>query len=318
MVLLFLSAQVARGLLKTFGARSFTPFHSKLETNKWTSIAVNKSPDPRYGHFSFVHKGNLYIYGGMTYWGPSAEVWMYDTKTWTKQEPISLLEKIPTGLIGPACVFLTNNNQTRLAVFGGMTSKGVTMRKLHYFDIETRQWSLADHQNSVGLSGASAVYHEATNSIYYFGGMINQTIRNTIPYQYSLDQELWFAHAPRFDPLDSRPVGWNGTMYIPASSDGTDNNLDDPKGDGSYNSTTRNLQNPAMYDAISGVWAAVGLAGSDMVVMYGGMRPFGLGTTIEESCLIRTMYLYDICKYWLLDISLLLPHVIFDRVNIGD
>ncbi|KAK5815560.1 hypothetical protein F5H01DRAFT_342426 [Linnemannia elongata] len=267
-------------------------------TNKWASLTAIKSPDPRYGHFSFVHKGNLYIYGGMTQWGPSAEVWMYDTKTWTRQLPINL-EKIPTGLIGPACVFLTNNNQTRLSVFGGMTREGVTMRELHYYDIETRQWSLADHQNSVGLSGASAVYHEATNSIYYFSGMINQTIRNTIPYQYSLDQELWFAHAPRFDPLDSRPVGWNGTMYIPTSSDGVDNNLDDPKGDGSYNSTTRDLQNPAMYDAISGVWASVGLAGSDMVVMYGGMRPFGLGTTKEASCLIRTMYLYDIsCQKW--------------------
>jgi hypothetical protein len=242
-----------------------------------------------------VHKGDLYIYGGITNWSPVAEVWIYDTKTWTKPPPINQ-EKTPTGTVGPACVFLTNNNQARLAVFGGMTKEGVTMRELHFYDIETRQWSLADHQNSVGLSGASAVYHEATNSIYYFGGMINQTIRNTIPYQYSLDQELWFAHAPRFDPLDSRPVGWNGTMYIPTSSDGVDNNLDDPKGDESYNSTTRDLQNPAMYDAISGVWAPVGLAGSDMVVMYGGMRPFGLGTTKEPSCFIRTMYLYDLCK----------------------
>ncbi|KAF8943774.1 hypothetical protein BGZ47_005070 [Haplosporangium gracile] len=267
-------------------------------TNKWSSIIGSNPPAARYGHFSFVYKGNLYIYGGMTSWGPVTEVWMYDTKKWTQPTPINM-EKIPTGTVGPACVFFTNNNQPRLAVFGGMTNKGVTMRELHYYDIETRQWSLADHQNSVGLSGASAVYHEATNSIYYFGGMINQTIRNTIPYQYSLDQELWFAHAPRYDPLDSRPVGWDGTMYMPTSSDGVDNNLDDPKGDGSYNSTTRNLQNPAMYDATSGVWGSVGLADSDMVVMYGGMRPFGLGTTKDASCLIRTMYLYDLsCQKW--------------------
>ncbi|KAG0295874.1 hypothetical protein BGZ96_010783 [Linnemannia gamsii] len=237
-------------------------------TNKWANIAaISGSPDGRYGHFSYVYKGDLYIYGGVTQWNPVAEVWIYDTKTWTKQQPINT-EKLPTGTVGPACVFLTNNNQTRLAVFGGMTKEGVTMRELHFYDIENRQWSLADHQNSVGLSGASAVYHEATNSIYYFGGMINQTVRNTIPYQYSLDQELWFAHAPRFDPLDSRPIGWNGTMFIPSSNDGMDNNLDDPKGDGSYNSTTSNLQNPAMYDSISGVWAPVGLAGNDMVVMY--------------------------------------------------
>ncbi|KAF9153029.1 hypothetical protein BG015_004244 [Linnemannia schmuckeri] len=288
----------------TGGTSSHSPFIWDLltfsfATNKWSSIVgLTKSPDPRYGHFSFVHKGNLYIYGGMTSWGPVTEVWMYDTKIWTPQSPINT-EKAPRGTVGPACVFLTNNNQPRLAVFGGMTSKGVTMRELHYYDIETRQWSLADHQNSVGLSGASAVYHEATNSIYYFGGMINQTIRNTIPYQYSLDQELWFAHAPRYDPLDSRPVGWDGTTYIPTSSDGVDNNLDDPKGDGSYNSTTRTLQNPAMYDATSGVWASVGLAGSDTVVMYGGMRPFGLGTTENASCLIRTMYLYDLsCQKW--------------------
>ncbi|KAG0367112.1 hypothetical protein BGX24_003402 [Mortierella sp. AD032] len=184
-----------------------------------------------------------------------------------------------------------------MAVFGGLNKDGVTMKELHFYDVETRQWSQASHQNSVGLSGASAVFHQETNSLYYFGGMINQTIRNTIPYQYSLDQELWFALAPRFDPLASRPVGWNGTMFVPPSSDG-DNNLEDPKGDGSGNSTTVGLQNPAMYDALSGVWAPAALMGSDTVVIYGGMRPFGLGVAKDPSCFIKTMYLYDLSLNW--------------------
>ncbi|KAK3841142.1 MAG: hypothetical protein J3R72DRAFT_491860 [Linnemannia gamsii] len=235
---------------------------------------------------------------GIAAYGPVADIWVYDTKTWSKPPLSSISEKMPTGTVGASCVFFTANNQTRMAVFGGLNKDGVTMKELHFYDVETRQWSQASHQNSVGLSGASAVFHQETNSLYYFGGMINQTIRNTIPYQYSLDQELWFALAPRFDPLASRPVGWNGTMFVPSSSDG-DNNLEDPKGDGSGNSTTVGLQNPAMYDALSGVWAPAALMGSDTVVIYGGMRPFGLGVAKDPSCFIKTMYLYDIsCQRW--------------------
>ncbi|KAF9921597.1 Multiple epidermal growth factor-like domains protein 8 [Linnemannia zychae] len=240
----------------------------------------------------------------LTFWtsvqlacGPIADVWMYDSKTWVEHKAINP-DKIPTGKVGAACVFIASSNRTQMAVFGGWGKDGLTMRELHFYDILTREWSVAAQQNSVGLSGASGVYHEATNSLYFFGGMINQTIRNTVPYQYSLDQEKWFALAPRFDPLASRAVGWNGTMYIPTSEDGVDNNLDDPKGDGSYNSTTANFQDLAMYDTISGVWAPVGLMG-DTVVMYGGMRPFGLGTTKDPSCFIKTMYLYDLsCQKW--------------------
>ncbi|KAF9910915.1 Multiple epidermal growth factor-like domains protein 8 [Linnemannia zychae] len=283
--------------------------------NKWNSIiGLTPSPDARYGHFSFVHKGNLFVYGGIASYGPIADLWMYDTKVWSKQL-VSSLEKAPTGAVGPACVFFTANNQTQMAVFGGMTKDGVTMRELHFYDVDSRQWSLASRQNSVGLAGATAVFHQETNSIYYFGGMINQTIRNTIPYQYSLDQELWFALAPRFDPLASKAVGWNGTAYIPASSDGSDNNLDDPKGDGSGNSTTAGLQNPAMYDAVSGVWAPAALMGSDTVVFYGGMRPFGLGVTREPSCFIRNMYIYDLsCQKWSYGMSDAM-NVIQTRVN---
>ncbi|KAG0275264.1 Multiple epidermal growth factor-like domains protein 8, partial [Linnemannia exigua] len=284
------------------GTSARVPWMSDLLTfsfanNKWSNITAPFAPDPRYGHFSFVHKGNLYIYGGIAKYGPIADMWMYDTKAlaWSKQ-PSS---NSPSGVAGASYVFFTANSQAQMAAFGGMNKDGVTMRELHFYDVETRRWSRASHQNSVGLSGASAVFHQETNSIYYFGGMINQTIRNTIPYQYSLDQELWFALAPRFDPLASRPAGWNGTMFVPTSSDGIDNNLDDPKGDGSGNSTTTALQNPAMYDAISGVWAPAGLMGSDTVVMYGGMRVHGLGVAMDPSCFIRTMYLYDLsCQTW--------------------
>ncbi|KAG0201648.1 Multiple epidermal growth factor-like domains protein 8 [Mortierella sp. NVP41] len=270
-------------------------------TNKWNSITTpqSKPPGPRYGHFSFVHKSNLYIYGGVASYDAVADVWMYDGKVWSKQQPTNL-EKMPTGTIGAACVFFTSDNQTRLAVFGGMTTAGVTVRELHFYDIETRQWSRSDHQNSVGLSGASAVFHEATNSIYYFGGLVNQTIRNTIPYQYSIDQDLWFALAPRFDPLASLPSGWNGTHTILRDVEYPDDpSTNDPKGDGSRNSTVSTLQNLAMYDTLSGVWAPAGLMGSDTVVFYGGMRPFGLGSRKEQSCFVGSMYLYDLsCQKW--------------------
>ncbi|KAF9184773.1 Multiple epidermal growth factor-like domains protein 8 [Haplosporangium sp. Z 767] len=265
-------------------------------SNKWNKITVNtRSPDPRYGHFSFMYNDDLYIYGGVSVIGGMADVWKFNGKHWTQQQPINV-EKMPTGRIGPACIFIQNNNTAMLVVFGGLNAAGETMRDLHIYDIEAAMWKKTDHQNSVGLSGATAVYHKATESIYFFGGMVNQTTRNTVPYQYFIQQDLWYELPPRIDPLTTHPVaGFNTSPLNDINEEDDDDAEDNPSSD-----VVKQYLPPVMYDPISGVWTPAGLMGDDMVVMYGGMRPFGLGINVrDQSCYVRSMVLYDLsCQRW--------------------
>ncbi|KAF9018991.1 hypothetical protein BGZ52_003811 [Haplosporangium bisporale] len=277
-------------------------------SNKWNSIKINtQSPEPRYGHFAFVYDSDLYIYGGVTTIGGTDEVWRFNGKTWSRlqannpeQRPTSKIgsEQRPTSKTGSACVVVTRNNSTKLYIFGGMVPGGATTRDLYTFELAKEpMWRRIDHKNSVGLSGASAVYHEATDSIYYFGGMVNQTTRNTITYQYLISQELWYALSPRVDPLTARVV----TQNSPTSGNDT---TDDPS-DASSDAPLKSIgmapayQPPVMYDPISSVWAPAALA-DDYVIAYGGMRPFGPGVSdVDQSCLVKTISIYDLsCQRW--------------------
>lgn len=277
-------------------------------SNKWNSIKINtQSPEPRYGHFAFVYDSDLYIYGGVTTIGGTDEVWRFNGKTWSRlqannpeQRPTSKIgsEQRPTSKTGSACVVVTRNNSTKLYIFGGMVPGGATTRDLYTFELAKEpMWRRIDHKNSVGLSGASAVYHEATDSIYYFGGMVNQTTRNTITYQYLISQELWYALSPRVDPLTARVVTQNSPTF------GNDT-TDDPS-DASSDAPLKSIgmapayQPPVMYDPISSVWAPAALA-DDYVIAYGGMRPFGPGVSdVDQSCLVKTISIYDLsCQRW--------------------
>lgn len=106
-------------------------FFSVLESNKWNKVNVNsRSPDPRYGHFAFMYKSDLYIYGGITVIGAGADIWKYNERNWT-QIYANNPEKLPSGLSGSACVLVAN----RLYVFGGRNTAGQTVRDLNVYDL---------------------------------------------------------------------------------------------------------------------------------------------------------------------------------------
>lgn len=164
--------------------------------------------------------------------------------------------------------------------------------------LDSRMWKKSDHRNAVGLTGATAVYHQATNSIYYFGGMLNQTTRNVIPYQYRISQDLWYALAPRVDPLTTIPVPYyRGTEPdLPPPDTEGDDAEDDPDTQNQPNNTTQYLQ-PAIYDPLTTVWAPAALMGDDSVVIFGGMRPYGPGVDDKDhSCFTKSFSIYDLCK----------------------
>lgn len=273
-----------------------TLFLNNAASNKWNSIKIStQSPEPRYGHFAFVHDSNLYIYGGVTTIGGTDEVWRFNGKAWSKLQANNP-EQRPTAKIGSACVVVTRNNSTKLYIFGGMVPGGASTRELYTYDLAKEpMWRRIDHKNSVGLSGASAVYHQATDSIYYFGGMVNQTTRNTITYQYLISQELWYALSPRVDPLTARVV----TPSSPTFGNDTIDDSSDAPSDAPLKpiGMAPAYQPPVMYDPISSVWAPTALA-DDYVIAYGGMRPFGPGVSdVDQSCLVKTISIYDLCKW---------------------
>ncbi|KAK5828568.1 hypothetical protein F5H01DRAFT_5596 [Linnemannia elongata] len=283
------------------GASLRNPFMNDLlsysfASNRWNKITTARSPDPRYGHFAFMYNDDLYIYGGRSIIGALADIWKFDGKTWM-QQLASNPERLPAGRIGSANVVVTSNNNTKLYVFGGLTTSGATSRELNIYDLATNRWTKMDHQNSVGLSGATAVYHQATDSIYYFGGMVNQTSRNVITYQYRIYQELWYALAPRIDPLTATPVSyWNVTDGPALNTTALD---DDGDSDSGKNSTVQILP-PVMYDPLTTIWTPAGVIGDDTVVMYGGMRPYGPGVNErEQSCFASSFAIYDLsCQNW--------------------
>ncbi|KAF9402606.1 Multiple epidermal growth factor-like domains protein 8 [Mortierella sp. AD011] len=271
-----------------------------FSTNKWSKSSSSRNPDPRYGHFSFVYKSELYIYGGVTVIGSVSDVWKYNEKQWLQQSA-SNPDQIPIGRVGPACTVGTVNNETRLYVFGGIDSLGSTLRDINAYNMDTATWTRIGNQNSVGLSGATAVFHEATASIYFFGGMVNQTTRNVITYQFSLEQELWYALAPRVDPFtasSSTTSSQSSPSPTPSSDDDGDDDGDD--GGDSDGDTDSQFLEPVWYDAVSGVWTPAGLMGDDAVVMYGGMKPYGAGLSIQDpNCYIRKITVFDLsCRSW--------------------
>ncbi|KAG0228408.1 Multiple epidermal growth factor-like domains protein 8 [Mortierella sp. GBA43] len=288
-------------------------------TNKWNKIPPYiKQPAARYGHYSFMYNKDLYIYGGISYRGGIVDLWKYNGTGWTMQQP-SNPEKLPSGSAGPACVVVTNSNSTKLYVFGGLTLQGETTRDLNVYDMSSRMWKRMDHQNSVGLSAATAVYHQATDSIYYFGGMVNHTTRNVITYQYRISQDLWYALAPRIDPLTSIPVQYYGGVQSSRPTPTLNPDEDDPDNEND-NSTRPNITQylpPVMYDPVTSVWTPAALMGDDSVVMFGGMRPHGSGVDGKDfSCFPKSFSLYDLsCQKWTTYNASELQNAISGRVN---
>jgi hypothetical protein len=219
-------------------------------------------------------------------------MWRLSGKQWMPEEPANP-DQVPKGRVGQTCTLITTNNTTQLAVFGGMNDAGKTLRELNLFNFKTSRWEKAAHQNSIALSGATAVYHKATESIYYFGGMINQTTRNVITYQYVIQQDLWHALAPRIDPLTAVPVTFSGQN----PSNSSDGSWDGDGPDNDSGGLRERYLPPVMYDASSVVWAPASLVDDDLVVFYGGMRPFGLGINpYDSSCYAQSVLIYDLCK----------------------
>ncbi|KAF9112510.1 hypothetical protein BGX27_003267 [Mortierella sp. AM989] len=223
-------------------------------------------------------KDMVYIMGGTSL----RETYMWDMLTYTfatnKWNRIVPNSRGPDPRYGHYA-FMYNND---LYIYGGKSGIG-SLSDIWKFNGKT--WMLQTPINPeklpVGRIGSSCVTVTSNNStkLYVFGGLSlsGMTIRELSIYDMGKAENLWYALAPRIDPLTATPVTyWNG-KFDPSSqlnttgTDGDDANDTDDDDDGDDTdipSTLPQYLPPVMYDPLTSVWAPAALMGDDSVVMY--------------------------------------------------
>lgn len=98
-----------------------------LVLNTWNHLEIQTSliPVPRYGTSMGVYKDLIYVFGGSTHLGPTAELWSYNITRdiWEEEKPLG--DKPIALSMSGFCSFLWEG-QYYFAVFGGnsMNSSG--------------------------------------------------------------------------------------------------------------------------------------------------------------------------------------------------
>ncbi|KAI8486321.1 hypothetical protein Bbelb_360370 [Branchiostoma belcheri] len=156
------------GALYAVGGREARQAHKSVEsydfaTNRWTYHSY--LPAPLYGHTCTVHKGLLYISGGMKgkhtineflCMDPSAE-----TAHWTLKPPMG----------SPRAYHAMASVGNKIYVFGGSQTMGNTIvikQLIQYFEPKKDQWTSLDQLMPVPMYGFSAVSHG--RFVYMVGG----------------------------------------------------------------------------------------------------------------------------------------------------
>lgn len=161
--------------------------------NAWSAINTLNGPSSRFGHYSFVFDQELYLVGGNTQYGTTFEIWKYtpSTTTWillgNKNNGLKPIE-----LDSSQAVFYpgTTTMNAGIYVYGGVTSSNVVSSSMYFYDLKNQYWYIRN-KNGISLYGATAVFHERSNSIYFTGGYRFQNEYRV--QRYSIDSDLWFT-----------------------------------------------------------------------------------------------------------------------------
>ena len=116
-------------------------------------------PDGRSSIDACVVGEQLYVVGGWTMAGEKKPVWLNDMLRFDLSQPESGWEQIETPFTTRALAVCAN--QGKLVVIGGIQQKGGLTNAVHFFDLQTGQWSLGpevpaeDDMKSFGCSAIS-------------------------------------------------------------------------------------------------------------------------------------------------------------------
>lgn len=173
-----------------------------ITKNKWNQIMpiTIDEPEGRYYHSAacIPIKRQLFIYGGFikdrastqdsdgtqdtagnqkyrTKYRASNELWSFSIggRKWTRMSVQALVKPV-------AGHTMTRIEETQLLIIGGFSTENYFSNKIYKFDTNVehgKAWSeygrgSLDGAVPLGLYGHTAVYHEQTNAIYVYGGML--------------------------------------------------------------------------------------------------------------------------------------------------
>ncbi|XP_078507442.1 multiple epidermal growth factor-like domains protein 8 isoform X2 [Lissotriton helveticus] len=177
-------------------------YRYSIPERRWTQMLAGTEdggpgPSPRYFHAAaYISSRNaMYVLGGLTSTSVTNDFWVLNLTTlqW-KQETVPLLPAV-------AGHTLTQRRGSSLLLIGGYSPENGLNNQLLEYNVETESWK-ASHQSGTpptGLYGHSAVYHEATDAVYVFGGhRFHVEVVSASPELYSLSYPnlTWSLLAP--------------------------------------------------------------------------------------------------------------------------
>ncbi|GAB0200402.1 multiple epidermal growth factor-like domains protein 8 [Grus japonensis] len=148
-------------------------YRYSIPERRWTQMLAGAEdggpgPSPRYFHAAapLPARRAMLVLGGLTAAGVASDAWVLDLTTlqWRQQQDPRL----------PAVAghTLTPRRGTSLLLIGGYSPENGFNRELLRYRVETESWEVGRQAGTppTGLYGHSAVYHEATDAVYVFGG----------------------------------------------------------------------------------------------------------------------------------------------------
>ncbi|XP_050362348.1 multiple epidermal growth factor-like domains protein 8 [Nymphalis io] len=163
-------------------------------------------PEPRYGHSACACKNGFILYGGKLSDGSlSSELWYYDAlaNTWTLRAANSTFS--PPGLTRHTLTAVKDE----LYLFGGSTVDGEfssSLYKIRLSDNGNETWERVQVRGGkeldVRVVAHTAVYHQHSNSILVYGGVVASVARfsklSDRMFAFDLDYKHWSEiHYPR-------------------------------------------------------------------------------------------------------------------------
>ncbi|XP_062823192.1 multiple epidermal growth factor-like domains protein 8 [Anolis carolinensis] len=167
------------GTLWMFGGMSLREgmlgnvYRYSIAERRWTQMLAGTEdrgpgPNPRYFHAAaYVPSAKaMFLLGGLTADGVASDFWLLNLTTlqW---------RLIPDPSI-PAVAghTLTARRGSSLLLIGGYSPENGFNKKLLEYDVQSEGWRSGNQAGTppTGLYGHSAVYHEATDAVYVFGG----------------------------------------------------------------------------------------------------------------------------------------------------
>ncbi|PNI95458.1 MEGF8 isoform 3 [Pan troglodytes] len=181
-------------------------YRYSVSERRWTQMLAGAEdggpgPSPRSFHAAAyvpAGRGAMYLLGGLTAGGVTRDFWVLNLTTLQWRQ-----EKAPQTVELPAVAghTLTARQGLSLLLVGGYSPENGFNQQLLEYQLATGTWVSGAQSGTppTGLYGHSAVYHEATDSLYVFGGFrFHVELAAPSPELYSLHcpDRTWSLLAP--------------------------------------------------------------------------------------------------------------------------